>query len=120
MNARIAMLVGALLATGCTVKTVDAPVTVTTKPLPELSRADVVAGAKEVRGSSCSRVVLGIIPVGIATVESAIEDALAQAPGTDVLLRYEERQSFVMMLVYLQACTEVHGYAVSSKSLAAR
>lgn len=108
----------ALALGGCTVKTVDAPVTVTTKPLPELSRPELVAEAKEVTGESCARVVLGFIPIGIATVNAAVEDALAQAPGSDTLLRYEERQSFVTALVYYQVCTIVHGYAVSSKRIA--
>lgn len=114
-----ALLAGAL-GLGCTVKTVDAPVTVTTKLLPEASKLDIPSGAKEVTGSSCSRVVLGLIPVGVATVEAAYADALAQAPGTDTLIRYEERTNAMFAFIfYYQVCTEVHGYAVSSKALAA-
>jgi hypothetical protein len=111
----------AIASTGCTIKTIDAPVTVTTKPLPELVRQDVVQAGREVRGRSCSRIVLTIIPVGIATIEDAVADALEQAPGTDTLLRYEERTDVVVVVpFYTQVCTEVHGYAVASKTLAAR
>lgn len=107
------------LATGCTIKTVDGPLTVTTKPVPEALRPDVLAKAKEVTGESCSRVLLFFIPLGFATVDSAVEDALKKAPGTDTLLRYEERQSLVSAFLYWEVCTVVHGYAVASKDLGA-
>jgi hypothetical protein len=101
---------------GCTQTTVDRPVTVTTKPLPELSKAT----GRPVTGSSCGRVVLLIIPVGFATAESAYAEALGQSPGADALLNYEERRTHVFALpFYYQVCTVVHGYAVSSKTLTA-
>jgi hypothetical protein len=104
---------------GCTITTIDSPVTVTTKQLPEASKPDVVAAAKEVTGSSCDRVVLMIIPVGFATVESAYAEALAQAPGADMLLNYETRSSLVFIApFYYQVCSEVHGFAVSSQQVA--
>lgn len=121
MNARSFFLVAAIAASslGCTVKTVDAPVTVTTKLLPELSRPDVVAAAKEVKGSSCSRVVLGLIPVGVATAEAAYADALEQAPGANTLISYESRTSaFFAFIFYYEVCAEVHGWAVPSNVLA--
>ena len=106
---------------GCTTKTVDRPVTVTTKLLPELSKPDVVRAAKEVTGESCSRVILGLIPVGVATAEAAYADALAKAPGADALISYEARTSAVVIaFLYYQVCSELHGYAVSSKSLVAK
>ncbi|MCA9590032.1 MAG: hypothetical protein KC657_32230 [Myxococcales bacterium] len=112
-------LAAAASSLGCTVKTVDAPVTVSTKLLPELSKPEVTSAAREVTGSSCSRVVLGFIPVGIATAEAAYADALAQAPGADTLISYEERANvLVAFIFYYQVCTEVHGYAVSSRALA--
>jgi hypothetical protein len=102
---------------GCSIKTVDGPVTVTTKQLPEASKPSVQEGAKEVFGSSCTRVVLLIIPVGIATAEGAYSDALAQAPGADTLLDYQARVSGVYVFpFYTQICTEVHGFAVASKA----
>jgi hypothetical protein len=101
---------------GCTVKTVEAPVTVTTKILPELPAAS--RSGKVVVGSSCARAVLFIIPVGIATAESAYADALAQAPGTDTLVSYEARATNLFVFpFYYEVCTEVHGIAVSAKSL---
>jgi len=106
---------------GCTTRTVDRPVTVTTKLLPELSKPEVVSAAKEVTGESCSRVILGLIPIGVATAEAAYADALAKAPGADALISYEARTSaVVVMFFYYQVCSEVHGYAVSSKSLVAK
>ena len=116
------VLAGALsLLAGCTTKTVDRPVTVTTKLLPELSKPEVVSAAKEVSGESCSRVILGLIPIGVATAEAAYADALAKAPGADALISYEARTSaVVVMFLYYQVCSEVHGYAVSSKSLVAK
>jgi hypothetical protein len=111
---RAALLVMLTLA-GCTVKTIEPPVTVTTKNLPELSHPQ---GAKEVRGSSCTRVAILIIPVGFGTAEAAYADALEQAPGTDALLNYESRSSVVFAFpFYYHVCSEVHGYAVSSKTL---
>lgn len=105
---------------GCTFKTVDGPVTVTTKQLPEASKPSVQESAKEVSGSSCTRVVLLIIPVGIATAEGAYSDALAQAPGADTLLDYQARVSGVFITpFYYQVCTEVHGFAISSKAFVA-
>ncbi len=103
---------------GCTVKTIEPPLTVTTKHLPELAgKAD---ESKEVTGSSCARAVLLFIPVGFATAESAYADALAKAPGTDAIVDYEVRGTgFFVFPFYYEICTEVHGYAVSSKSLAA-
>jgi hypothetical protein len=106
---------------GCTTKTVDRPVTVTTKLLPELSKPEVVRAAKEVTGESCSRVILSLIPVGVATAESAYAEALAKAPGADALISYEARVTTVIVApFYYQVCSEVHGYAVSSKSLVAK
>ncbi|MBX3230911.1 MAG: hypothetical protein KIT84_36240 [Labilithrix sp.] len=118
MKTTLRLLAAALALSGCTISTIDAPVTVTTKPLPEAARPAVAAEGKEVTGESCSRSILFIIPIGVATVNSAVEDALAQAPGTDTLLRYEERQTYVSALVYHEFCTQVHGYAVSSQRLA--
>jgi hypothetical protein len=113
-------LAASFASVACTVKTVDRPVTVTTKQLPEASRPDVVNAAKEVKGESCSRVILLIIPAGFATAESAYADALGQAPGADVLLNYEARASVLVIApFYYQVCTEVHGFAVSSKALVA-
>ena len=115
-----AALAAAATSAGCTVKTVDRPVTVTTKQLPEASKPEVVSAAREVKGESCSRVVLLFIPVGFATAESAYADALGQAPGADVLLNYEARMSmFFFAPFYYQICSEVHGFAVSSKSMVA-
>lgn len=108
----------AAVTSGCTVKTIDAPVTVSTKLLPELSRPEVQQAAKEVTGTSCDRVVLFFIPIGVATAESAYADALAQAPGADTLIRYESRMtSLFLWPFYFETCAIVHGYAVSSKSL---
>ena len=112
-----AALALALAGTGCTVQTVPGPLVVSTRQLPELGTAG--ANTKRVTGESCGRVVLFIIPVGIATVESAYEDALSQAPGADTLVHYEERANNLFIFpFYYQACTEIHGYAVSSKSSA--
>lgn len=121
LSALRALLFVALSATGCTYKTVDAPVTVTTKPMPEIANARVSGAAKEVSGESCSRVVLGFIPVGFATAEDAYADALSKAPGADALVSYEARtNAFFAFIFYYQVCTEVHGYAISSKQLAGR
>ena len=124
MNRASLFLVFAGLASslaGCTTKTVDRPVTVTTKLLPELSKPEVVSAAKEVTGSSCSRVVLSFIPIGFATAEAAYADALAKAPGTDALISYEARISTVVIVpFYYEVCSEVHGYAVVSKTLVAK
>ncbi len=106
-----------LLGSACTVKTLDAPVTVTTKILPELPNSTRVG--VEVTGSSCNRVALLIIPVGFATAESAYQDALSKAPGTDTLISYEARATNLFIFpFYYEVCTEVHGFAVSSKSIA--
>lgn len=105
---------------GCTYRTVDRPVTVTTKQLPEASKPEVVRAAKEVSGQSCNRVVLLFIPVGFATAERAYAEALAQAPGADTLINYEARVTHVGALpFYYQICTEVHGFALSSKQFVA-
>jgi hypothetical protein len=109
------LLALAFSSSGCTYKTVDRPVSVTTKILPELAKPNL---GKEVTGRSCNRVVLLIIPVGFATAESAFEDALGQAPGSDALVSYEARTSTLFIFpFYTQVCAVVHGYAVSSKTL---
>lgn len=119
---RFSIALASLLAVSslaCTVKTVDHPVTVTTKQLPEASKPEVIKNAKEVVGSSCNRVVLLIIPVGFATAEGAYADALSKAPGADMLINYEARTTFLAIEpFYLEACTEVHGFAISSKLFA--
>jgi hypothetical protein len=115
MKARVLTLLLAVLP-GCTVVTIPGPLTLTTKPLPELSG---VRG-KEVRGTSCGRVLVSIIPIGYSSAEAAWREALASAPGTDTLLRYETRVTDIFISpIYSQFCTEIHGYAVSSRELAA-
>jgi len=79
-----------------------------------------VKAAKEVTGQSCNRVVLLFIPVGFATAESAYAEALGQAPGTDMLLNHEARASVLFITpFYYQVCTQVHGFAVNSKTFVA-
>jgi hypothetical protein len=113
-----AALVLALSGLGCTTTTIPGPLVVSTRPLPELATPG--PSAKRVTGESCARAVLLIIPVGIGTVESAYKDALEQAPGADTIVNYEERFTTLFIFpFYYEQCTEVHGYAVSSKSPAA-
>jgi hypothetical protein len=115
----LALLSFAAVLGGCTTTTIDRPVTVTTKLLPEVAKADTENKGKEVTGESCSRIVLSLIPVGIATAEKAYADALEKAPGTDALVRYEARvTTLYVFLFYTEVCSQVHGYAVSSKTLA--
>jgi hypothetical protein len=110
-----AALVLALSGMGCTTKTISGPLVVSTHPLPELGTDG--ADAKRVAGESCNRVVLLLIPVGFGTVESAYADALSQVPGADTIVDYEERTNNLFIFpLYYEVCTEVHGYAVSSKS----
>jgi hypothetical protein len=114
VNARALLALLSVLLPGCTVVTIPGPLTVTTKPLPELSGI----GGKEVRGKSCGRVLLGLIPLGYSSADAAWREALESAPGTDTLLRYETRITDVFVSpVYAQFCTEIHGYAVSSQTL---
>jgi hypothetical protein len=61
--------------------------------------------------------VLFFIPVGFGSPNRAYNDALAQAPGSDALLRYEARNSIFLSPLYSHYCDEVHGYAVSAKTL---
>jgi hypothetical protein len=104
------------LSLGCTVYTIPAPLSITTKPLPELA----AVGGKEVRGKSCGRVLLMFIPIGYSNVAAAWEEALEGAPGADTIVRYETRVTDVFFSpLYGQFCTEIHGYAVSSKELGA-
>jgi hypothetical protein len=99
----------------CTYQTIPGPLVVSTRPLPELATA--APQAKLVSGESCARAVLMFIPIGIATAESAYKDALSQAPGADTLLHYEERTTNLFLFpFYYEACTQIHGYAVASKS----
>lgn len=110
------LLIFALLAAaGCTTKTIPGPLVVSTRPLPEMEGS--APSRQRVAGESCDRVVLLFIPIGFATVVSAYEDALAEAPGTDTLMDYQERVNGLFLFpFYHQLCTEVHGYAVSSKT----
>jgi len=111
-----AAFVLALSGMGCTTQTIPGPLVVSTRPLPELA-TDGVKEAKLVTGESCGRVVLLVIPIGFGTVQSAYEDALSKAPGTDTIVNYEERSTNVFAFpFYYEVCTEVHGYAVASKS----
>ncbi len=113
MSLRTLLLALPLLA-GCTVITIPGPLSITTKPLPELA----TAGGKEVRGKSCGRVLLMLIPIGYSSAEAAYDEALEAAPGTDTILRYETRVTDAFFSpLYAQFCTEIHGYAVSSKQL---
>jgi hypothetical protein len=113
-----AALVLGLCGMGCTYTTVPGPLVVSTRPVPELATAEVKG--KPVTGKSCGRAVLMLIPIGIGTVESAYKDALSQAPGTDTIVNYEERSTNLFLFpFYYEVCTEVHGYAVASKSAAA-
>jgi hypothetical protein len=112
-----ALLFCALSAVGCTFETIPGPLVVSTRPLPELATAG--PEAKPVMGESCGRAVLMFIPVGIATAESAYKDALSQAPGADTIVNYEERVTNLFIFpFYYEVCTQIHGYAVASKSAA--
>lgn len=103
---------------GCSFPVVDQPVVITTKPLLELTDPALLKDAKEVTGRSCNRSVLLIIPVGVATANAAYDDALAQAPGADAIVRFESRTSLVMAVpFYLESCAVVHGYAINTKRL---
>lgn len=111
------LCVGALLACSACAPVFSSPVTVTTKVLPQ---AQVPAGAKLVRGTSCSRITLAIIPLGFGTADSAFRDALAQAPGTDTLLAWHTKTDILGILapfIYAQSCVTVEGYAVDSRRL---
>jgi len=102
---------------GCTYQTIPGPLVVSTRPVPELATAEVKG--KPVAGKSCGRAVLMLIPIGIATAESAYKDALSQAPGTDTIVNYEERSTNLFLFpFYYEMCTEIHGYAVASKTAA--
>ena len=115
--ATAALLLG-LCGMGCTYQTIPGPLVVSTRPVPELATPEVKG--KPVVGKSCGRAVLMLIPIGIATAESAYKDALSQAPGTDTLVNYEERSTNLFLFpFYYEICTEIHGYAVASKSAAA-
>jgi hypothetical protein len=115
----LVLLMLAFMSIGCTYKTIDRPITITTKPLPEAVKTEVRGGAKEVTGTSCNRVVLLFIPVGFATIESAYADALGKAPGADAILDYQERTTAMFVFpFYYEVCSEVHGYAVQSKNVA--
>jgi hypothetical protein len=110
-----ASVVLALSGMACTTQTIPGPLVVSTRSVPELGTGG--AGGKRVVGRSCSRAVLLIIPVGIGTVESAYDDALSQAPGSDTLLDFEQRTTNLFIFpFYYEVCTELHGYAASSKS----
>jgi hypothetical protein len=98
----------------CTLETVRGPLVITTKPLPDASKAR--SGTK-VKGESCTRWVLIFIPVGFGSPNRAYNQALAEAPGSDTLLRYEARSSMFFSPLYSHWCDEIHGYAVSSKTL---
>lgn len=112
-----AALVLALAAFGCVTQTIPGPLVVSTRPIPELGTRG--EAKQPVTGESCGRTVLLIIPVGFATVESAYEDALSQSPGSDTVIEYEERVTNLFIFpFYYEVCTQIHGYAVASKSRA--
>lgn len=107
----------ALSALACTTQTIPGPLVVSTRPVPELGTG--AEPRQRVTGESCGRTVLLLIPVGIGTVESAYEDALSQAPGADTVVDYEERITNLFIFpFYYEVCTQIHGYAVASKSRA--
>ena len=64
MSTRPLLVAAAFALMGCTVQTIKAPVTLSTKPLPELYVA--AQGKKKVDGESCAHVVLLFIPFGVA------------------------------------------------------
>jgi hypothetical protein len=102
---------------GCSFPVFTKPVTVSTNPIPGKTEH---GDGKLVSGTSCSRTTLIVIPLGFGTSDSAFEDALAQAPGTDTLVDWRMKQDVLAILatiIYFQSCVTVEGYAVSSSKV---
>jgi hypothetical protein len=106
-----------LASSGCTIPVFTKPVTVSTKAIPGMTDH---GDAKLVKGKSCSRMTLLIIPLGFGTSDSAFEDALSQAPGTDTLVDWHMTQdvlSIIGTVIYFQSCVTVEGYPVNASKL---
>jgi hypothetical protein len=106
-----------LFLSGCSIPVFTKPVTVSTNPIPGKTEH---GDAKLVTGTSCSRTTLIFIPLGFGSSDSAFEDALAQAPGTDTLVDWrlkEETLAIVLTILYAQSCVTVEGYAVNSSKV---
>ena len=110
---RIAVIVIATLISGCT----------TTGRIGVLSKSGVglenMSGAHQelgpAKGKACRRMLLGIIPVGNASVAKAMERALANS-GADALVNVTVKTSLKNWIptynLTVTACTTVEGTAV--------
>ena len=115
--AAVGSMLLALAASGCSIPVFTKPVTVSTKPIPGMTDH---GDAKLVKGKSCSRLTLIIIPLGFGTSDSAFDDALAQSPGADTLVDWhmtEDVLSIIGSVIYFQSCVTVEGYPVNASKL---
>jgi hypothetical protein len=69
-------------------------------------------------GKDCSHVVLLLIPLGTLnpTIDGAIDDALAQAPGADALVNVSIKRTSLFAILYARSCVEIEGTAISTRS----
>ena len=114
---KFGLLLFMLCLSGCSIPVFTKPVTVSTKAIPGHTEH---GDAKLVKGESCSRLTLLIIPLGFGTSNSAFEDALSKSPGADTLVDWhmkEDAVAIVGSLLYFQSCVTVEGYPVNAAKL---
>ncbi|MGE3977900.1 MAG: hypothetical protein AB7F94_09975 [Nitrospira sp.] len=70
---------------------------------------------KEVSGDNCQYYILGLMPITRTNkLRLAMADALSEAKGADALIKVTVDNSYQWWILWVTACTQVHGTAVQS------
>jgi hypothetical protein len=106
-----ALLLGtSLVVTGCTQRIGDLTF-VSTRNI-DLSNADIdIRKGRRVKGKDCKYALLGLIPLGLPTLQGAVDDALDKGDGNVMVDQVTSSSNFWFILVS-QFCIEAEGTVV--------
>lgn len=70
---------------------------------------------KEVSGEDCQYYLLGLVPLSRTNkLRNAVADAMNDAKGADALVKVTADTTWQWWILWVTACTQVHGTAVQS------
>lgn len=70
---------------------------------------------KEVSGEDCQYYLLGLVPLSRTNkLRNAVADAMNDAKGADALIKVTADTTWQWWILWVTACTQVHGTAVQS------
>ena len=108
------MLVIGMLAFGCTTRIGDLTF-VSTRNI-DLTHVSLdMQQGKRVKGSDCKYAILGIIPLGLPTLQGAVDDAL-QKGGGNVMIDQVTYISNYWFVLFSRSCIRSEGTVLDTKS----